>query len=131
MRIRTPGGASKRSGLTLVEVTVALVLVTIVLLASATVFSSSLAATGQASRLATGSDFLETTMEEVGAQLYPNLLSLDGNRVFDNTDASDSNFAVDLTVFQVDVDLLQIRAVLSDLRTGREVTRLTTQRSDH
>lgn len=119
------------SGLTLIEVTIGLVLITIAFLAAANVFSSSLAATGQAARLATGSDFLETTMEEVGAQPYANLLSLDGSRLYDDTDANHSNFAVDLSVFQAEIGLLQIRTALVDLRTGRELTRMTTQRSDY
>ena len=122
-------GFRSESGLTLIEVSISLVILSGVLLASTSAFSTSLSASARAERMTAGGIFLDTVLENVSAQVYDNLLSFDGTRVFQNTNANDSNFAVDLTVFAVEVDLLQVTSELIDLRTGRRVVRISTLRS--
>ena len=104
-------------------------IVATVLLAAARAFSSSLGAVGQARDTTNAAIFLEPTLEDVTTQPYDNLLSLNGNRLFDGTDAGDSQFAIDRAVFLTEVDLVQMRAVVGDLRTGDEIGRATTLRS--
>lgn len=128
-KLRRRVGASTESGLTLVEISVAIVVASALLLASAGAFSSSLSAVSQAERTQTGALFLETTMEDVSAQPYENLLALHGNRVFSNTNADDSAHIVELSVFQAQVGLLQLSASLIDTRTDLEIGRVTMLRS--
>ena len=118
------GGA----GLTLIEISLSIVVATTVLLGAARAFSASLSAVGQAKDTTDAALFLESVLEDIAAQPYDNLLPLNGDRVFNRTDADDSRFAVDVTVFPSAIDLLQLRAVVSDLRTNREVGRVTTFR---
>ncbi|MEW6074435.1 MAG: hypothetical protein AB1726_17805 [Planctomycetota bacterium] len=113
----------------MLEVTLCLLVVTTVLLGATRAFSASLAAMAQARDVTRGALFLETALEDVGTQPYGSLLALNGDRIFDRPDAADSRFAVDLTAFLAEVDLIQVRAVLVDLRTDREVGRVTTLRS--
>ena len=122
-----PPGA--QAGITVIEISICLVIVATVLLATARAFSESLGAVGQARDTTSAAIFLETTLEDVTTQPYDNLLSLNGNRLFDRTDAGDSRFAIDLSVFLAEVDLIQMRAALVDLRTGGEIGRATTFRS--
>lgn len=103
---------------------------TTLILASAGAFNSAMKATDRALETEEASVFLETTLENVLAQPYGNLLTLNGNTVFDVTDANDSDYRVDLTVFQAEVNLIQIDAVITDLSTGRVMGRLTTLRSN-
>lgn len=114
----------------MIEVSISMMIVATFLLASAGAFSSSLKTTEQARRTTSAAVFLETTMEDVSAQAYPNLLALNGNQIFDVTDATDSNYRVDLIVFLAELNLLQVRAVVIDLERGREVGRLSAQRSN-
>ena len=119
----------ERSGFTLIEVTIAMVIVSTVLMASAGAFTSSLTATDQARRTTQAAIFLETAMEDISAQRYTNLLSLNGNQIFDHTNANDSNYSITLTVFLGEVDLLQVQAVVTDLRANNAMGRLTMLRS--
>jgi hypothetical protein len=113
----------------IVEVTIALAIVMTILGGVSGAFLSSLSATQRAESLTRGSLFLETVMEDLSAQAYADLPAFDGNRVFDQGDEASSRFSVRLTVFQSEVDLLQVRALLTDLRSDRELARLTTFRS--
>jgi type II secretory pathway pseudopilin PulG len=115
--------------MTLIEVAVAIAVVGGVLLASASAFSGSLRATANAARITQSAIFLEGALENVSAQNYDNLLAFDDNVIFDGTGADDSDFSVGLTVFLSEVDLIQIQATLTDLRSGRVIGRATTLRS--
>ena len=75
---------AKNAGMTLIEVTIAMVIVSTVLMASAGAFTSSLTATDQARRTTQAAIFLETAMEDISAQRYTNLLSLNGNQIFES-----------------------------------------------
>ena len=120
----------KTAGLTLMEITFSILIIGMLLLASAGAFTTAIGTTEQAKRTTGAAIFLETTMEGVSAQPFPNLLTLNGNQIFDGTSPADSNYRVDLTVFLAELNLLQVGAVITDLRTGRQIGRLSTQRSD-
>lgn len=64
------------------------------------------------------------------AQPYDALPTFNGNRIYDQTTPSSSSYSVDLTVFLAALGLQQIQAVLVDLRTNRELCRVTTLRAD-
>ena len=129
-RTRARRRRNAEAGLTLVELSVALLVVSTVLLASASAFSSSLMATDRAQRLTEAALFLETTFEDTQAVAYDDLLALNGNQIFDAADPAEADYVVDLSVFQVEVGLLQVRAELTDRTSGLQVAQLTTQRSD-
>lgn len=119
----------RRAGLTVLEVAVALGVASTMFMALAAAFTTSLQATSRAERMTDGAMFFETVMTDVGAQPYDNLLSLNGNQVFEGTNAGDSEFVVGLTVFSPELGLIQIDAVMTDLDTGRVSGRLSTWRS--
>lgn len=118
------------AGFSLLEVAITTAILGAVLLATATAFGSTMNATDQARRTTEAAIFLEATVENISAQPYDNLLSLDGNTVFDGTNAADSNFSVSITATQAEVDLIQVTASLNDLALGRQIGRLNTLRSD-
>lgn len=119
----------ERAGISVIEVTIAMTVSCTVLLATAGAFASSLSAVHSSQRTTQATVFLESVMEDLSAQTYDNLPAFNGNRIFDQATANRSNYAVDLTVFLASVDLQQIQATLTDLRTNREIGRLTTLRS--
>ncbi len=118
-----------RRGLSVIEVVVALTLVSGVMLGASAGFSGSLAAVDRAHDLHDARTHLATVLEDVAAQPYDNLLALNGNQVLSGATLASSAFVTDLTVFQAQVDLLQIRAVVSDRRTGQQLASVTTLRS--
>ena len=118
-----------RAGLSALEVTIAMTIVSTILLASAKAFSTNFTAVNTAQSMTRGAVFLETVMEDLSVQPYENLAAFNGNRIYDGATAQRSSYAVDLTVFLAAVDLQQVQAVLTDLRTNREIARLTTLRS--
>ena len=125
-RARTQG---RSAGITVLEATIALSVVSTVLIASAGAFSSSLSSVTSSQRRTRGTVFLQTVMENLGAQPYDNLLSFNGNRVYDQNTLAVSNYYVDVTVFNAATDLEQVQTVLRDKRTDREIGRVTTLRS--
>lgn len=123
---KSPG----RKGMTVLEVTIAMSITATVLLASAAAFTSSIASVNSAQRTIRGAAFVDTVMEDLVAQPYANLATFNGNRVYDQATPAASQFAVDLTVFTAAVDLIQVRAAVTDLRTQRVVGSVTTLRSN-
>lgn len=122
--------ARKRdAGLSLVEATIAIAILFTGLMASARTLISSVTVVNDARRTTRAALFLETVMEDIAAQPYADLLVLDGNEIVDGDTAGQSSFSAELTVFQADVELIQVEAVLSDLRTGREIGRVSTLRA--
>lgn len=121
--------AHSRSGMSLVEVIVALAVVTAALVTSVGAFSRNVASVESARNTSRAAAFLESVMENVAAQDFDALSAFDGDRVHEGETAQSSQHAVDLTVFTAGVDLVQIRAVLVELNTGREIGRATTLRS--
>ena len=123
---RTAGSA----GFTLIEVTISAVVLAFLMMASSSAFVGNLRGVSESRRTAEAAVFLETTCENVAAQPYDNLLSLNGSRVYDGLTAASSQYALDLAAFQSQVDLIQVTAVLVDLRSGREVSRSVMLRSN-
>lgn len=115
--------------MTLIEVVVSMSVIATLLMALAAAFGSSLKATDRAKRITDAGVFLETTLEDISAQPFDVLPSLNGNTVFDQTNANDSRYSIALSVFMVELNLLQIDVVVTDLRSNREVGRLSTLRS--
>lgn len=116
------------SGLTLLEVCITTVVIAALFLGLAGTIRTNFLAVGSAERMERAALFLETTMENVSGQPYANLLVMNGDRLFDGQDLAQSDFAVDLTVFPAGVDVVQLRAALTDLQSGRELGRVTTLR---
>jgi len=128
MRVRR-AERGKEAGLTLVEVMIASVVVTILVLGAAAAFSESIGGANAAKRMTSGVLYLETVAENVGAQPTANLLGLDGTSLFDGPDAARSEFRVDLTVFEAELGLLQVELTLFELQTGRSLGTAVMQRS--
>ncbi len=128
LRPRTRAARS-RAGLTVLEITITLTIVTKLLMAAAGALLSRLSAVSSAARTSRATVFLETVMEDLAAQPYDNLLAFNGNTIFDQATAADSNYNCALTVFTVAVDLRQVDVVLRDMRGNREIGRATTLRS--
>ncbi len=103
---------------------------TAALLASAGAFASSVKSVESSKRITEAAVFAETILEDISAQGYDVLLALDGNEFFDKTDENDSNYLAEVAVFQSTVSLRQVRLVVSDLRTGEVLGRITLQRSN-
>lgn len=120
--------ARSRAGLTVLEITITLTIVTTVLMAAAGALLSSLSAVSSAQRTSRATVFLETVMEDLSAQPYENLLAFNGNTIFDGGTAAASNFDANVSVFTVAVNLRQIDVVLTDRRTNRDIGRVTTLR---
>ena len=113
----------------MLEVTIALTIVSTVLVASAGAFMSSVSSARTAQRRSMGTVFLQTVMEDLAAQPYDNLLAFNGNTIFDQPTAAASNYSVVITVFVAAVDIQQIQCVMTDRRTNREIGRVSTMRS--
>ena len=107
-----------------------MLVITTLILAAAGSFNAALKATSRARDTEAAAMFLETTIENVLAQPYANLPTLNGNQIFDGTNAADSRFQIDIAVFEVEVNLLQVRAIVMDLESDRVIGRLSTQKSN-
>lgn len=121
--------ARRRAGLTVLEITITLTIVTTVLMAAAGALLSSLSAVSNSARMSRATVFLETVMEDLSAQSYDNLLAFNGNTIYDQTTAANSSYSATLSVFTVQVNLRQVDVVLTDMRGNREIGRVTTLRS--
>ena len=120
----------RRTGLSLVEVMLAVGIATLLLMATAGTFFGNMKAVGQARSITGATIFLETIREDLLTQPYANLLALNGNAFFDGAAPDASRFRADLSVFQSQIGLLQVRVALVDLHSDREVARLVTVRSN-
>lgn len=116
-------------GLTLIEVMMASVVVTILILGAAAAFSETIGGARLARSLTSGVLFLETVSENVGAQPPANLLALHGNHSFDGPDAARSQYRVEVSVFEVQAELLQVELALFELSSGNRLGTVATQRS--
>lgn len=115
--------------MSLIEVSLAMSVVATVLLASSLAFTSSLTAVGNAERTTDAAVYLETVMQNIGAQPYDNLLAMNGNQFFDGATLAQSQFLVALTTFEVQPGLIQLESQLVDRRTNRPIGQITTYRS--
>lgn len=120
---------ASRRGMTLLEVAIAAVIVATIMVVSNAAFLSSFNATEQAQDQRGVARLLDTTLENLRAQPYGTLLALNGNIVYDGEGPSDSRAAVRIETFLADVNLVQIRAIATDVATGQEIGRVVAQRS--
>jgi len=118
-----------KRGLTLLEMSIAMGILSVILAGVAMGFGASLKAVNGARRVTGGAQYLESVMQNLAAQPYANLQAMNGNQFFDQPLLADSNFTVDLTTFEIEIDMLQIEATLSDRRTNRELGTITTLRT--
>lgn len=123
------GARLGRRGFTVFEVTIALLIVSTVLVSLTGAFLTSAQAVHSAHGTNRGAIFLQSVMEDLQAQPYDALPAFNGNRIYDAADAQHSNWSVDLSVFQAGVDLEQVDATLIELRTARPLARVCTLRS--
>lgn len=112
--------------MTVLEVMIAIAIVSMILLSSGSAFLGSLRGAERARTTSAASVFLQTVMEDLSAQPWANLQTFNGDQIYDQPTPARSNYRVDLSVFLTSVDLLQIRAIVRDTRTNRELGRLTT-----
>lgn len=122
-RIRT------QSGFSLVEVVVSAFILATLFLSLACAFNSNLIAVDMAKDMTKATTFMENTLQSLSAQTYENLLAMNGNQFWDQPLAADSRYTIQLAVFNASPDLLQIRAVMTDMRTNMELARVVTHRS--
>ena len=120
---------SSRRGFTVLEVAIALLIVSTVLVALTGAFLSTAQAVQSAKGVSRATVFLESVMEGLAKQPYDALPSFHGNRIFNRDTQQASNWSVDLAVFPAAIDLQQVDATLVDLRSGRVLGQLCTLRS--
>ncbi len=118
-----------RKGFTLLEVMVSGALLGILCMGLVGAFSSNFKAVSKSKTIVDGAAFLSTVMDSLEGQNFNALLAMNGNTFYDQANVKDSRFRVDLTVSSVAVDLLMIRAVLTDLGANHELSRVVTYRS--
>lgn len=114
----------------MVEVLVATVIITLLMLTTSVALSNDLGTVSRAEKVTDAGLFLSSIVEDLGEQSYANLLAMNGNQFFDRNDADDSRFSVQLSVFLTAADLLQVELILTDLETGRELGRAATLRTN-
>ncbi len=124
-----PRPRRSRAGISIVEITIALAIVATVLAGTSGALLANFSAVRTADGLSSGALFLESVLENLSAQDYDDLLTFDGDRLFDGESEARSRYTVDLSVFESEVGLLQIGAVLRERDSGRELGRITTLRS--
>ena len=73
-------------------------------------------------------DLVAQTIDALAAYSFDTVSSMDGSSIHDHPSPEQSDYRVDLAVTPAANGLLQIRAVLLDIRTRREVTRFVTWR---
>lgn len=118
-----------KAGFSVLEVVLAMTIVTTVLMAAAGALLSSLSTMTSAQRMSRATVFLETVMEDLSAQPYANLLAFNGNQINDQATLAQSNYRATIAVFNAAVNLRQVNVVLTDLRNNREIGRVTTLRA--
>ncbi|MCP5024301.1 MAG: hypothetical protein GY930_21345 [bacterium] len=130
--IAQPAGLSpsRKAGMSLVEVTIAAGIATVLLMATAATFFGNMKTIGTAKSITSGAIFLESVQENISAQPYQNLLALNGNPIFDQGVANLSQYRADITTFQSGVGIIQVSVSLVDLRNNVVIGRLATIRSD-
>ena len=118
-----------RRGFTVLEVAIALLIVSTVLVSLTAAFVSTAQAVQSAKGVSRATVFLQSVMEGLEAQPFDALPSFHGNRIFNRDTQQASNWSVDLSVSPAAIDLQQLDATLVDLRTGRVLAQLSTLRS--
>lgn len=116
-------------GSTMIEVLLAMVIVSIALAGVAGVLGSNLRVNARSQDLTSGSRFLQEVLASVDAQNYDALLAMNGNSFYDTGASGNARFRVELSTAVAAIDMVSIGAVLRDQRTGREIARVASYRS--
>lgn len=128
-RLPEPRHDAKQRGLTLVEVSIASVILTLALVSVASSFGSNATAVENARGVTRASQFLEEVLDSVTAQPFDNLTSLNGNRLYDHTTHGEARYRAEITVSLAAVDLYMVRVKLLANKSGNEITKVVTYRS--
>ena len=123
-----PGRARER-GSTMIEVLLAMVVVSIALAGVAGVLGSNLRVNAHSQELTSGSRFMQEVLASVDAQSYDALLAMNGNTFYDTGAVGNARFRVELTTAVSGIDMVSIQTVLRDQRTGHEISRVASFRS--
>lgn len=116
-------------GVGLLEALIAAAILTFALVAIAGNFSSNLLAVSTVNRMDDSTRFVSETLDSLGSQSFDNLLGMNGNSFFDQANAANARFRIDMTATENTVDLLTISLKLFDQKTGRLLSNFVTQRS--
>ncbi len=84
--------------------------------------------TGSWRQAARANHLVDEAMDALAAYSFEAVSRLDGSCIHDHATAAASDYRVDLAVTPAAEGLLQIKAVLLDNRTSREITRFVTWR---
>jgi prepilin-type N-terminal cleavage/methylation domain-containing protein len=121
---------SAEAGMSLIEVLVTTAVLAIVLIGVANAFGSSLATVDRARGITKASRFLEEVLDSIAVQPRPVLPLLNGNVLYSSETAERSRYRIEITVANATVLLTQVRVVLFDQRTGVELARVVSYRSE-
>lgn len=118
-----------QQGVSLLEVLLAMVLLSVGLAAVAGVFGATARTSDRSREMTRSTRFLEQVMASIEAQSYDAVLAMNGNTFRDGKDDASSLYTAKLSTTVAGVGLAQVAVVLTDLRTGREQARIGTYRS--
>jgi len=121
--------ATRCRGFTVLEVGIALLILSTVLISLTGSFLPKAQVSQPAKDTSPAALFLQSVMEDLAKQPYDALPSFNGNRILDQETQKRSRWSVSLSVFQAGVDLEQVDATLVDLHTARVLAHLSTLRS--
>jgi len=116
--------------MSLIEVLITSAVLAIVLIGVANAFGSSLVSVDRARGISKASRFLEEVLDSIAMQPRPVLPLLNGNVLYSETTAKDSRYRIEITVANASVLLTQVRVVLFDQRSGAELARVISYRSE-
>ena len=119
----------REAGTTLLEVALAGAILTFSLMGVASAFGTNANAVGSARGLTKGTKFVEEVYDSINATRFDNLLSLNGNVAHSHADPTRARWRSHISVAQQSPDLMQVRLVLMDHKSGHEVTRMVTYRA--
>ncbi|MBI5361891.1 MAG: hypothetical protein HZA53_01850 [Planctomycetes bacterium] len=117
-----------RTGITVLEVTISIAILSMFLLGSAAAYVGVLRGAKDARRTSRAGVYLASVMEDLAAEPYDNLAGLNGSTFHDQPTVQGSAFVVELSVFPAAVNLLQLRAIVKDPNSNRELARVVTLR---
>ncbi|MBK7875837.1 MAG: hypothetical protein IPJ77_08805 [Planctomycetes bacterium] len=102
--------------MSVLEVAIAIAIVSAILLGSASAFLGAMRGTREARSTSRAGVYLASVMEDLAARPYADLLAMDGAQLYEQGTAARSDYLVDLSVFPAAVDLLQMRAIVRETR---------------
>jgi Tfp pilus assembly protein PilV len=119
----------RQNGNLLIEVALAMVLLSVSLTAVASVLGSSLKASTQSKQLNHGARFLEAVLSSLDEQSNAALLAMNGNVFYERGTAAQSAHRIDLAATRSGIDGVDVVIVMRRHPTGEEVARVGTYRA--